>query len=75
MKNKKLALFWARKISTKNFQNLTFNMTRKIQPKLYISVKMQVLDFLNLAQNANKNSKLLSIQFYKNFKGPSFYGH
>ena len=32
-------------------------MTRRIQPKLYISVKTQVLDFLkNLGQNANKRS-------------------
>ena len=31
-------------------------MTRRIQPKLYISVKSQVLDFLKLTQNANKMS-------------------
>ena len=33
-------------------------MARKIQPKLYISIKTQVLDFLNLAQNVNKMSFL-----------------
>ena len=45
-------------------------MTIRIQPKLYISVKMQVLDFLNLAENANKMS--FPSNFTKISKGRHF---
>ena len=45
-------------------------MTRIIYPKLYISVKKQVLYFLNLAQNANKMS--FPLNFTKISKGRHF---
>ena len=48
-------------------------MPRSIKPKLYISVKTQVLDFLNLAQNANKMS--FPLNFNNNFKGPPLFSH
>ena len=47
-------------------------MARSIKPKLYISVKTQVLDFLKLAQNANKMS--FPLNFNNNFKGLTLFG-
>ena len=45
-------------------------MKRRNVPKLFISVKTQILDFLNLQQNANKMS--FPFNFTKISKGSHF---
>ena len=40
-----------------------------------MSAKSDKKIFIQKEKNKNVQQNVISIQFYKNFKGPSFYGH